>query len=69
MSEMVKFGELWVCCDQPPSTNLVHSDVCISGHCYLMLDNLQDAYQAYQQALYHLSDLKVNSILTSQDYL
>jgi tetratricopeptide (TPR) repeat protein len=25
-----------------------------------MLDSLQDAYQAYQQALYHLSDLKVN---------
>jgi general transcriptional corepressor CYC8 len=26
-----------------------------------MLDNLQEAYQAYQQALYHLSDLKVNT--------
>ncbi|RUP15234.1 hypothetical protein BC936DRAFT_139618 [Jimgerdemannia flammicorona] len=24
------------------------------GHCYLMMDNLQDAYHAYQQALYHL---------------
>ncbi|RUS19173.1 hypothetical protein BC937DRAFT_87888 [Endogone sp. FLAS-F59071] len=24
------------------------------GHCYLMMDNLQEAYQAYQQALYHL---------------
>jgi glucose repression mediator protein len=31
----------------------------IPGHCYLMLDNLQDAYSAYQQALYHLQDLKV----------
>ncbi|KAF2668304.1 TPR-like protein, partial [Microthyrium microscopicum] len=28
------------------------------GHCFLMLDNLQDAYQAYQQALYHLPDLR-----------
>ncbi|KAI9254721.1 hypothetical protein EDC94DRAFT_636361 [Helicostylum pulchrum] len=28
------------------------------GHCYLMMDNLQDAYQAYQQALYHLSNPK-----------
>lgn len=29
------------------------------GHCYLMLDNLQEAYSAYQQALYHLQDPKV----------
>ncbi|KAI7871531.1 hypothetical protein BDF14DRAFT_1762076 [Spinellus fusiger] len=28
------------------------------GHCYLMMDNLQEAYQAYQQALYHLSNPK-----------
>ncbi|KAF2741086.1 TPR repeat-containing protein [Polyplosphaeria fusca] len=28
------------------------------GHCYLMMDDLQQAYQAYQQALYHLSDPK-----------
>ncbi|KAI8992668.1 hypothetical protein BDB01DRAFT_779233 [Pilobolus umbonatus] len=28
------------------------------GHCYLMMDNLQDAYQAYQQALYHLPNPK-----------
>ncbi|CDH60327.1 transcriptional corepressor [Lichtheimia corymbifera JMRC:FSU:9682] len=28
------------------------------GHCYLMMDNLQDAYHAYQQALYHLSNPK-----------
>lgn len=30
------------------------------GHCYLMMDNLQEAYQAYQQALYHLSNPKVS---------
>ncbi|KIW01128.1 uncharacterized protein PV09_07414 [Verruconis gallopava] len=28
------------------------------GHCYLMMDNLQEAYSAYQQALYHLTDPK-----------
>ncbi|QIW97335.1 hypothetical protein AMS68_002853 [Peltaster fructicola] len=26
------------------------------GHCYLMMDDLQQAYSAYQQALYHLHD-------------
>jgi glucose repression mediator protein len=30
-----------------------------AGHCYLMMDDLQQAYSAYQQALYHLSDPKV----------
>ncbi|KAF2196202.1 TPR-like protein, partial [Delitschia confertaspora ATCC 74209] len=28
------------------------------GHCYLMMDDLQQAYSAYQQALYHLTDPK-----------
>ncbi|KXS10855.1 TPR-like protein [Gonapodya prolifera JEL478] len=28
------------------------------GHCYLMQDDLQKAYQAYQQALYHLPNPK-----------
>lgn len=28
------------------------------GHCHLMMDNLQDAYTSYQQALYHLRDPK-----------
>ncbi|KAI7904442.1 uncharacterized protein BX663DRAFT_431845 [Cokeromyces recurvatus] len=26
------------------------------GHCYIMMDNLQEAYHAYQQALYHLKN-------------
>jgi len=30
-----------------------------TGHCYLMMDDLQQAYSAYQQALYHLTDPKV----------
>jgi glucose repression mediator protein len=29
------------------------------GHCFLMMDDLQKAYNAYQQALYHLRDPKV----------
>lgn len=28
------------------------------GHCYLMMDDLQKAYSAYQQALYHLQNPK-----------
>lgn len=32
------------------------------GHCHLMMDNLQEAYTSYQQALYHLRDPKVSSI-------
>lgn len=28
------------------------------GHCYLMMDELQNAYMAYQQALYHLPNPK-----------
>ncbi|KAI9833438.1 MAG: glucose repression mediator protein, partial [Phylliscum demangeonii] len=28
------------------------------GHCYLMMDDLQQAYNAYQQAIYHLPDPK-----------
>jgi tetratricopeptide (TPR) repeat protein len=30
------------------------------GHCHLMMDNLQEAYTSYQQALYHLRDPKVS---------
>ena len=29
------------------------------GHCYLMMDDLQNAYKAYQQALYLLPNPKV----------
>jgi Tfp pilus assembly protein PilF len=31
------------------------------GHCYLMQDELQQAYQAYQQALYLLPNPKVRA--------
>jgi len=32
-----------------------------SGHCFLMMEDLQQAYAAYKQALYHLRDPKVRS--------
>lgn len=35
----------------------------ILGHCHLMMDNLQEAYTSYQQALYHLRDPKVRSLV------
>lgn len=36
------------------------------GHCYLMMDDLQKAYSAYQQALYHLRDPKVSEQASDQ---
>ena len=36
------------------------------GHCHLMMDNLQDAYTAYQQALYYLPDPKVCPRISNQ---
>ena len=35
--------------------------IAVLGHCNLMMDNLQDAYTSYQQALYHLRDPKVGN--------
>lgn len=32
------------------------------GHCYLMMDQLQEAYHAYQQALYHLPNPRVSVV-------
>lgn len=37
------------------------ANVNAAGHCYLMMDNLQEAYSAYQQALYHLQNPKVSA--------
>jgi glucose repression mediator protein len=38
------------------------------GHCYLMMDDLQKAYSAYQQALYHLRDPKVSFIHPRREF-
>ena len=56
-------GEVWGSLGESllqsrPSTQVFGTD-CRSGHCYLMIENLQEAYTAYQQALYHLRDPKV----------
>ena len=39
--------------------------VCASiGHCYLMCDDLQNAYTSYQNALYYLSSPRVTIFVT-----
>lgn len=38
------------------------------GHCYLMMDDLQKAYSAYQQALYHLRDPKVSFVQPRREF-
>ena len=52
-------GEVWanlgkICPSNPKRKFLSNKHL---GHCFLMMDNLADAYQAYQTALYHLHDL------------
>lgn len=40
------------------------------GHCFLMMEDLQQAYHAYQNALFHLRDPKVKAVtLLSSDRL
>lgn len=67
---MARFGAHSVCSDSVYSifiylglTNACPNNAMINtifvGHCYLMMDNLQEAYQAYQQALYHLPNPRV----------
>ena len=55
---MATFGAHLVRCTvhQHPQPNSA------SGHAYLMIDDLQKAYTAYQQALYHLPGPKVRAI-------
>ena len=54
-------GEVWGSlgklfqCPSESLSELTHSQ----GHCFLMMEDLQQAYSAYQQALYHLRDPKV----------
>lgn len=57
---MVKLGAISVCraiLEQKPSE--VDANLRFIGHCYLMTENLQKAYDAYQQALVNLRDPKV----------
>jgi general transcriptional corepressor CYC8 len=57
-------GEVWGSLGRfmPKLADNLCADQLFPGHCYLMTDNLQEAYQAYQQALYHLKDPKVRAI-------
>lgn len=41
-----------------------HTLTNLSGHCYLMMDELQQAYTAYQSALYNLRDPKVRETVS-----
>ena len=36
------------------------------GHCFLMMEDLQQAYHAYQNALFHLRDPKVRQTFSSR---
>ncbi len=57
---MERCGAAWVyTCTGATQKNAVLSAAL--GHCYLMMDDLQQAYSAYQQALYHLPDPKVGT--------
>ena len=55
---MEKSGALLVRTDSMCMWLLPH--VCL-GHCYLMQDDLQKAYSAYQHALYSLPNPKVSA--------
>ena len=57
---MVKCGAPSVCPFSPLDKVPIHQwFTCHTGHCYLMRDELQRAYSAYQQALYLLPSPKV----------
>ena len=60
---MVKYGVVWV----NKLVVLIDSNelMWFEGHCFLMMEDLQQAYAAYQQALYHLRDPKVGRCLHS----
>lgn len=52
-------GDVWGSLGKHSSLSSSILQLIAIGHCYLMMDDLQQAYSAYQQALYHLSDPKV----------
>jgi len=54
-------GEVWGSLGTPITfpSDRVKQLTPLTGHCFLMMEDLQQAYSAYQQALYHLRDPKV----------
>jgi general transcriptional corepressor CYC8 len=60
-------GEIWGSLGRSQdSQNLHKAHMLVTGHCHLMMDNLQEAYTSYQQALYYLRDPKVQHLYPSQ---
>lgn len=54
-------GDVWGSLgEHEPRKPQIKTKLILAGHCYLMMDNLQEAYTAYQQALYYLRDPKVS---------
>lgn len=55
-------GEAWGNLGMPRPLFAIHtySYSCYIGHCFLMTENLQKAYDAYQQALVNLRDPKAS---------
>ena len=54
-------GDVWGSLGEHEPETANQQKLILAGHCYLMMDNLQEAYTAYQQALYYLRDPKVSS--------
>ena len=52
-------GDVWGSLGTPSHTGVFFPANLPIGHCHLMMDNLQEAYTSYQQALYYLRDPKV----------
>jgi tetratricopeptide (TPR) repeat protein len=57
-------GDVWGSLGECSKIVLFLLSLTSTGHCYLMMDDLQQAYSAYQQALYHLRDPKVAKIIS-----
>jgi general transcriptional corepressor CYC8 len=58
-------GDVWGSLGESKPAALEQLKLISPGHCYLMMDNLQEAYTAYQQALYYLRDPKVSPVAVS----
>lgn len=69
---MVKLGAILVSRESAAFQRRACANLTALGHCYLMTENLQKAYDAYQQALVNLRDPKVGLVIhcnTSPDAL
>ena len=56
-------GEAWGNLGKSPCLKSESPELtCVKGHCYLMTEDLQKAYDAYQQALVNLRDPKVSPV-------